>query len=71
MRNVELDDDFDEEPPPYGATTEVKQEEEPHGCQRDYFFSAPGALKLIEAVSVSLSFACLTGIYRKTDKSRI
>ena len=50
MRNVDLDDEFDDEPPPYGATTE-KREEEPEGCQKDYFYSAPGALKIVEAVS--------------------
>ena len=51
MRNVDLDDEFDDEPPPYGATTEIKQEEDPRGCQKDYFYSAPGALKVVEAVS--------------------
>lgn len=59
MRNVDLEDELDDEPPPYAATTE-KQELEPTGCQRDYFFSAPGALKLIEAVLSLIGFiACL------------
>ncbi|XP_060597551.1 uncharacterized protein LOC132751400 [Ruditapes philippinarum] len=61
MRTVALDEnDWDEEPPPYSATTEKDPEaERKTGFNKAYLFSVEGALKLIEIVLSLIGFVAV------------
>ena len=55
MKNVELEDEFGD-PPPYESTTTTEGVEQQKGFNREYLFSAPGALRVVEMVGFLGSF---------------